>query len=210
MARWCWEISSPAGLRGVKLLAHCIPTLGCAGILGSQPADGGPIEMFAALRKETQETIMQQTSQRHGHAETLGRGQRQADVFVAKRRGEGRRLELALGYQAAVNLVRRCVEYRGGQNLNIRALVDAGLADERDGLAQRLDGGRQQKVSAEFDEIRRRRLRADRKCLLSHGAEQRLTLFERRGVSRGDNEQLGGRRNVRASEDGRSRITLSG
>src|SRR5882757_4737119 len=48
----------------------------CAGVVGGQPADGGPIEMVSTLRKETQETIMQQTSQRHGHPETLGGGQR--------------------------------------------------------------------------------------------------------------------------------------
>jgi hypothetical protein len=43
----------------VILLAHCIPTLRRAGILGGQPADRGPIKMVAALRKKTQETIMQ-------------------------------------------------------------------------------------------------------------------------------------------------------
>src|SRR5882757_6082107 len=78
-----------------------------AGILRGQPAKGGPIEMFAALGKQAQKSIMQEASQRHGNPKGLGSRERQADVLVAKRCREGGWLELTLGDEAAVGLVRR-------------------------------------------------------------------------------------------------------
>src|ERR1700692_935317 len=163
--------------------SRCHGRLTIAGILGRQTTNGRPIEFVAALGEKPQKSIMQQACKWHRHPQTLGCGQRKPDVFVAERCGEGRRLELALSDETAVGFVCRYVEDAGGEELNVRAPVDAGLADERDGLAERLDGGSHQKISAEFDEIRRPRLRTDRKCVLSHRSEQRLTFIERRGVA---------------------------
>src|ERR1700676_5398111 len=168
--------------------SRCHGRLGEAGILGRQTTNGRPIEFVAALGEKPQKSIMQQACKRHGHSQALGCGQREAYVFVSERCSEGSRLELALSDEGAIGFVRRYVEDAGGEKLDVRAPVDAGLADERDGLAQRLDGGSHQKISAEFDEIRRPRLRTDRKCVLSHRSEQRLTLIERRGVACGDDE----------------------
>src|ERR1700674_5322500 len=78
-----------------------------ARILCCEPADSGPIEALAALGKQAQKSIMQQASERHGNAKTFGRGQREPDVLESERCSEACRLELALGDQAAINLVDR-------------------------------------------------------------------------------------------------------
>src|SRR5882672_12603777 len=101
---------------------------------------------------------MEKACKGHRHAQTLGCGQREADVLVSERRGEGCRLEFSLSDESAVGFIGRYVEDAGGEELDVRAPVDAGLADERNGLAEGLDGGSQQKISAQFHEIRRRRL----------------------------------------------------
>src|SRR5580698_7301903 len=94
-----------------------------AGIESSQPPDGGPIKVAAAMCQESQKSVVQQASQRHGHAETLGRGQRQADVLVSQWRCEGRGFELAVGDQGTEDLVRGRVEHGGGEDLDVGAPV---------------------------------------------------------------------------------------
>src|ERR1700722_14966778 len=140
-----------------------------ARILCCQPADRGPIETLAALGKQAQKSIMQQASERHGNLQTLGRGQREADVLESKRRGESCGLELALSDEVAIDFVSRYVEHRGAEEFDVRARVDPGLADERNCLAEGLDDGSQQKIAAELDEIRRRRFYTDRICFLAYG-----------------------------------------
>src|SRR5258708_30696148 len=73
-----------------------------ARILCGEPADGGPIEALAALRKQAQKSIMQQASQRHGYAQTLRRGQREPDVLESEGCSQACRLELAFGDEGAV------------------------------------------------------------------------------------------------------------
>src|SRR5258708_7838929 len=99
-------------LAGMRILAR---------ILGGEPADGGPIEALAALRKQAQKSIMQQASQRHGYAQTLRRGQREPDVLESEGCSEACRLELAFGDQGAVGFVYPYVEYRGGEKFHVRA-----------------------------------------------------------------------------------------
>src|SRR5882757_725537 len=187
-----------------------LPWKSLARILCSEPADGGPIETLAALGKQAQKSIMQQASERHGNAKTLGRGQREPDVLESEGCSKSRRLELALGDEVAVGFVYRYVEHRGGKEFNVRARVDPGLTDERNRFAEGLDGGSQQKIAAELDEIRRRRLGTDRKCFLPHGAEQRLTRLDRRGIARADDEQLGRSRHVRSPKHRCCCVALSG
>src|SRR3984885_7523656 len=121
--------------------------LNISGILGSQPTDRGPIEILAALGEHSQESIVQQASERHGYAQALGRGQRETDVLVSERRRKRRGFKLALRDEGSAGLVRRDVEHGRSEELDVRARVDTGLADERHGLTQRLDGGGQQKVA---------------------------------------------------------------
>jgi hypothetical protein len=104
-----------------------------------------------SLSEEPQKSIMQQASKRHRYAQTLGRFQREADVLVSERRGESCRLILAFRDQATVDLVSSCGEERRSEQIHKGTPVDAGLADERDGLAQCLDSGGLQKISAELD-----------------------------------------------------------
>ena len=58
---------SVAGLCSIALCRLCI-----ASVLRCQAADGDPIEAVAALREEPQEAVVQQASERHRHAQTLG------------------------------------------------------------------------------------------------------------------------------------------
>src|ERR1700730_4216232 len=150
-------------------------------ILCREATDGGPIEALAALGEEPEKSVVQQAAKRHRYPQRLGRRQREADILVSERRGESRRLKLAIGDQATVGLVSRRGEDCRGQQIHVAAPVDAGLADERDGLAQGFDGGGEQEVPAELDEIRRRRLRTDWNRLLSQRLEQRLAGFDRNG-----------------------------
>src|ERR1700687_5994723 len=113
-------------------------------VLARKTADGGPIELLAALSAQPQESVAQQAGERHRHLESLSRRQRKANVLISERRGEGRWLKPSLSDQAAIGLVSRRGEDRRGEELDIGAPVDASLADERDGLAQPLYGGRQQ------------------------------------------------------------------
>src|SRR6266446_6044584 len=145
---------SVASLRSLARGRWCI-----ASVLCREAADGGPIEAVAALREEPQKAVVQQASKRHGHAQTLGRRQREADVLESERRGESGRLEPAFGDQATVDLVSGHREDCGSEQINVGPPIDARLADERDRLAQCLDCGGEQEVSAELDEICCRGLR---------------------------------------------------
>src|SRR5258705_519844 len=122
-----------------------------AGILCCEAADGGPIEAVAALREEPQKAVVQQAAERHGHAQTLGRLEREPDVLESERRGESGRLKPAFGAQATVGLVSGRREDCRSEQINVGPPIDTRLADERDGLAQCLDGGGEQEVSAELD-----------------------------------------------------------
>src|ERR1700679_1368814 len=110
------------------------PVLNISGILESQPADCGPIEILAALGEQAQESVVQEASERHGYAQALGRGQRETDVLVSERRRERRGFKLALRDEGSVGLVRRDVEHGRSEEFNVRARIDAGLADERNGF----------------------------------------------------------------------------
>src|ERR1700676_3468529 len=107
--------------------SRCHGSLMIAGILGRQTTNGRLIEFVAALGEKPQKSIMEQARKRHRHPQTLGCGQRQPDVLVAERCGEGRRLELALSDETAVGFICRCVEDAGGEELDVGAPVDAGL-----------------------------------------------------------------------------------
>src|SRR6202521_4844742 len=167
-------------------LAHlALDRLCIASVLCRESAIGGPIEAVAAWREEPQKAVVQQASERHWHAQILGRRQREADVLESERRGESGRLKPAFGDQATVGLVSGHGEDRGSEQINVGTPIDARLADERDRLAQCLDCGGEQEVSAELDEIRCRGLRADGKGLLSQRVEERLAPFDRSGPAPG-------------------------
>src|SRR5260221_10699573 len=119
------ECGSPGGRHQCRLSTARI----MARILCSEPANGGPIEALAALRKQAQKSITQQASERHGYPKTLGRSQREPDVLESKRRSEARRLELAFGDEGAVGFVCRYVEHRGGEEFDVRARIDPGLTE---------------------------------------------------------------------------------
>src|ERR1700691_3398538 len=159
-----------------------------ARILGGQAADGGPIKLVSALGEKSHKSITQQGGKRHRHAKSFGRRQREADVLVTERRSKGCRLKLVLSDEAAVGFVCRYVKNAGGDEFDVRVAVDSSVADERDGLAQRLDRGCCEKIAAEFYKIRCGWVGADRKGLLSHRSEQRLTRIDRRGIAGGDDE----------------------
>ena len=59
-----------------------------ARVLRREVADGRPIKTVAAVSEESQELVVQQTAQRHGHAQSFGCGQRETDVLEFKRGGE--------------------------------------------------------------------------------------------------------------------------
>src|SRR6516164_6189573 len=73
-----------------------------AGVGSRQLTDGGPIQALAALREQAQETVVQQTADRHGNTQRFGHGEQQADILVSERGGETGRLEPARGNQSAV------------------------------------------------------------------------------------------------------------
>jgi hypothetical protein len=50
-------------------------------VLRGELGDGRPVELFAALGEQREEAVPQEARQRHGHAQALGRGQRQADTL---------------------------------------------------------------------------------------------------------------------------------
>jgi hypothetical protein len=75
-------------------------TLGSmAGVSSREPPNCGPIERLAALREQRQETIAQEARQRHWHAKSFSRSEREANVLVSQRRRERGGLESALGDQ---------------------------------------------------------------------------------------------------------------
>jgi hypothetical protein len=92
-------------------------------ILCSEPADGGPIEVLAAQGKQAQKSIVQQASERHRNAKTLGGGQREPDVLESKRCSESCRLKLGFGDEVAIDFVCRYVEHRGGEEFDVRPRV---------------------------------------------------------------------------------------
>src|SRR2546421_143951 len=181
-----------------------------AGVQCREAADGGPIEAVAALCEEAQKAVVQQACERHRHAQTLGRLQREPDVLEPERCGESGRLKPAFGDQVAVGLVSWRREDCRTEHINVGTPIDARLVHEGDGLAQSLDGGGEQEVSAELDQIRRRWLRAYRKGLRTQRVEERLARFDRSGVARCDDEQLRCRRGLRTAEDWRRDEALSG
>src|SRR2546429_2086208 len=145
-----------------------------ASVLRCEAADGGPIETVAALREQPQKAVVQQACERHRHAQTLGRLQREPDVLEPERCSESGRLKAAFGDQATVGLVSGRRKDRGAEHLNVGTSVDARLVDERDGLAQSLDYGGEQEGAAELDEIFRRWLRTYRHGLRTQPVEQQL------------------------------------
>src|SRR5207244_10479774 len=99
------------------------------GVPRSKLSDTRPVECFAALSQQRQESVTQQARHRHGHAKVVRCRKCQADILVSEWRGEPRRLELPLGDQAAIGLVDRGGEQGRRQKLEILVPVDAGLAD---------------------------------------------------------------------------------
>src|SRR5205814_371583 len=162
-----------------------------ASVLCCEPADGGPIETVSALREEPQKAVVQQACERHRHAQTLGRLQREPDVLESERCGEGGRLKPALGDQATVGLVSGRREDRGSEQINVGTPIDARPVDERDGLAQCLDCGGEQEVPAELDEIGRRWLRAYSNGLRSQRVEQGLARLQGCRIAGCDDELRG-------------------
>ena len=92
----------------------------------------------------------------------------------------------------------------------ILASVDAGLADERDRFAERLDGRGEQEIAAELHKIGDRGLLADGEMLLAQRFEQRHTSGDRVGRARRDDEQFARRRRIGPPEYAARRRTLAG
>jgi hypothetical protein len=86
-----------------------------ARVLGRKPADRGPIQVVTAMREDAQKSRVQEVAERHGYAQRLGSGQRQADVLESERRGKIRRPKLVVGDQATVGLVRGRGKNRRGE-----------------------------------------------------------------------------------------------
>src|SRR5581483_3783260 len=88
--------------------------------------------------------------------------------------------------------------------------VDTRLPRQRKNLSQTVDDGRDQKITAQLDEIGFRRLFVDGKGLLPHGVEQRLTTghnFPRAGCN---NEKLAGSGSIRPTKDRRRNVVTMG
>src|SRR6202022_2836913 len=97
----------------------------------------------ATLGEQPQESVVEQAAQRHRHAQTLGRRQYEVDVLESEWRSESGRFKSACGDQSTIGLVGPCVEKTGREHVHEDVPIDVSLTDERDGLAQRLDGGGQ-------------------------------------------------------------------
>src|SRR4029453_14491646 len=136
------------------------------GVIRRELGDRRPVECVATVREQCQEPIAQQAPQRHGHAQGFRRSEGEANVLLSQRCGEARRLELSLGDQRPVGLVHGRGEERGRQHIEIAAAIDARLADERHGLAQRLDRRGDQEITAELDQVRSAGFVADDERLL--------------------------------------------
>src|ERR1700693_6333374 len=65
-----------------------------AGVVHREAADRRPIKVFTAQCEQPQKTVVQETAERHGHAQRLGGGQGQTDVLESERCGESCRLKL--------------------------------------------------------------------------------------------------------------------
>src|SRR5262249_51345623 len=79
----------------MELLVGTCSVVGDAGVDRRQPADRGPIEAIASVRKQRQEPIAQHARKRHRHACILSGRQREPHVLEAQRRFEAGRLEAA-------------------------------------------------------------------------------------------------------------------
>src|SRR5437879_7984406 len=127
---WC-ACKRPASASGRRLSVACIAR--------GQSAQGGPIEVLATLSEQAQKPALQQGSQRHRHAQAFRCGERQADILESECRRERGRLEPVCRDQAAIGRVDWSGEDGGSEQLDVGTAIDASLAHERDGLAQRLE-----------------------------------------------------------------------
>jgi hypothetical protein len=127
---------------------------GYPGIARRQAADRGPIKVVAVAREQGQEAITQEARERHRDAQIIGRGEHESDVLVSEGGGEPRRLKLSFRNQLAVDLVDGSSKKGCSQHLDIVVAIDAMFAHERDGFAERFNGGGNEEISAELDEAR--------------------------------------------------------
>ena len=129
---------------------------------------------------------------------------------MSQRRGESWRLEPPLGDQPAIGPVHRRSEEGGGQEIEISTPIDARLADERQGLAERLDHGGAEEIAAQLDEVRGLGLIPDGERLLPHRLEERQTGVDGVRGAGGNDEQLGRRCHLGPPEDRCGDETLAG
>ena len=79
-------------------------------IPGGEAADGRPVELFAAMGQQGQESIAEETRKRQWHAQSLCCRKQQPDILLAERRGKARRREFVGRDQRAIGRVDGCPE----------------------------------------------------------------------------------------------------
>ena len=124
--------------------------------------------------------------------------------------GEPGRLEFPSRDQPAVGLIRRRGEQRRGEDVDVLLPVDPGLGDQRDGLADDLDGRREQEVAAQLHQVGGVRLLGHHEGPLADRVEQRRQRLQAAAEPGRDDEKLCGSGRFGPAEHRRRDVVLTG
>ena len=154
------------------------------GVFGGEAGEGAPVEVFHAAADGGEGVVVDHAQDRHGDFGAVGGGLHEADVFEAEAHLESGGLVALVGDEAAVGFVHRRGEERVGEQVDEFVRVDAVLASEGDGFAERLDDGADEEIAGEFDDVGHLGLGADDEGALADGVEDGLAALEVGGVRR--------------------------
>src|SRR5882757_5515186 len=206
VSTWLAMVFTPCSERDVARSSSRKPWLD-ARFLGSDQAEGRPVEIGIAAGDSGDETISHDAHGGHRGSCVLGFGKRQSDVLERQGQSEARRVALS-DDPVAVDPMGAPTKHRVGEEVDEKLRVEPALAEQGDGFAEHLQRRDHHHVPEQLDEIGLRWIGADNEGLLSEIAEERPAALDI-GRNPGHNdEQLACRGGIRISEHRCGDVTL--
>ena len=130
-----------------------------------------PVLVSFAVRNSSEEAIVYQARDRHGHRFVIGGLQGEFDIFQPERQAEAHGFIFVQSDDAAIRSVDRRRKKRTGENIQICVGRNSMLANKREGFPEAFDHRGNQEIAAELYDVSGRRLLAEVERLLADGGE---------------------------------------